>query len=321
MRSRRDLRNPNTSVFHVTNRIFQGLPLIPIKFVQEIILGIMGRYQEKHPVRITHFIWMQNHFHIIFAGEARHIAGFMAEMQREIARAVKKWFPEYEGKVWSARYKAQKLATVTDVIRMICYLYLNPVRAHLVRRISDWEGCSSYKLYRSGTKSIEVKWTPSRYLWRLKRKIGKRYDIHMIRMLKGLPQAKHHLRIEPSAWKGCFEESKDWSDEYIYKLIEEELRTQEAAYNEEYRREFAGMKKIKSKLIDLFYRPEKKTPSPFLICHDVSLRKRLIVEYKFFCQKCREAWRKWKMGLINAPYVYGAYRPGLPILGWLRAES
>ena len=49
------------------------------------------------------------------------------------------------------------------------------------------------------------------------------------------------------------------------------------------------------------YVPEKKVGdrTPFIICKYKELRKILIARYKAFCEECKEAWEKWKVGNIS----------------------
>ena len=164
MRNRRYRCNPNNLVFHVTNRTVSGLSFVAKTFMSKLIAGIMAKSQERNPVQISHFVWMSNHYHMILAGRAKHISDFIRQMQSEVAKMVKRLTPQYEGKVWESQFHEQRLCTPEDVLEKINYIYSNPVKAGLVPHISEWTGLNSFNMYKSGSLSLDARWTPSQYL-------------------------------------------------------------------------------------------------------------------------------------------------------------
>jgi putative transposase len=317
MRNRRDRRNPNKMVVHVTNRTLSGLPFLARLFMKWILLGIMARCQEHHRVRIAHFNWMSNHFHMILVGEGKHISSFMGEMESAVARAIKKLTPQYRRNVWDGRFKEQRLLTHNDVIDKIVYIYINPVKAGLVAHADDWEGCSSFRMYKSGSLTVQGKYTSSTNLRKLPQRLHKISDAILLKMLNMFPHTCHELKITPDAWKNCFEESKNLTSEEIFKTIMTEISKREEEIALERKGHFMGMRKVQQQSINIAYVPKKKTRTPYLICWIKELRIKAIAEYKAFCEECRKAWKKWRQGDISAKFVYGAFRPSMPIVGRL----
>lgn len=324
MRNRRDRRKLNFGVFHVTARLVCGLPFVCRPSMNLILSGILARAQEKYPARICHFQWMGNHYHLIAAGETKHLSPFYNYLQGEIGKSLKRLTGMYQTKVWAGRPKEQLLATPEDVLRMIVYIYANPSTADLVESISDWPGLSSWKMYRDGSHTYEGHWVRPSKLRKIAPKFDHLKEIKLVKELKQLASSKHRLTIAPNAWKRCFPSSKDWSDEYIYEMISSRL----AAHEEEQakRREEAGItalgrKRLQQQPIDKRYSPKKKERTPYVICGDIELRKDLIASYQAFCEKCREAWQKWKHGKVSqAIFPPGAYRPPMALVGritWL----
>ena len=313
MRNRRDRRDPNHIVLFITNRIYRGLPLLPCQFMNEIITGIMAKSQDLYPVQICHFLWMSNHYHMIVAGRAKFLSNFICQMQSEIAKAVIKFFPNYKGKVWENRFKEQRLCTPEDVMDKIVYTYANPVKAGLVKSAADWTGCSSYKMFLTDSNKLAARWTPSRKLKQLPPKLNRHKELSLLKELRSLPHSDYELVIQPYVWKKCFEESKSWNDEEIRATLQVRIKKEEETFALLYKNKFKGIEKIKYNPIDLKYTPEEKDKTPYLICYLNDLRIKLIADYKEFCARCTKAWEDWKQGKAKADYVFGAYRPSMPI--------
>ena len=314
MRGLRYRGEPNRLVLHVTNRTITGLPFVPKKFMEELIAGIMGKCQERFKVQLCHFLWMGNHYHMIVAGQAKQLSPFICQMQSEIAKMIMRLTPQYKGKVWARRFREQRLCTAIDVLEMITYLYVNPVKAKLVKHSREWTGLSSLKMYLADSYKISVKWTPSRCLNPLREYVNIRNEIIPLKKLHSLPFTKYELEIKPNIWKRCFEESKEWSDEYIYETLKEMIKEKEKEYENE---KFIGIEKVKKQSINKCYECTKRSNTPFLRCKINELRVELIKRYKYFCRKCREAGKEWRRGNVLAPYSCGAFRPSLPILSRL----
>lgn len=172
IRNRRDRRDGNKIVVHITNRTVVGLPFVCRLFPIFILKGILAKGQFLYPVQVCHFLWMRNHFHIILAGRGKYISSFMNYIQGEMAKHVKRLCPGmFQSSVWAGRFKEQRLCTAESVINMIIYLYANPSRAGLVINISEWPGLSSWRMYREGSLVFKAPWMPSRKLAKLVGKI------------------------------------------------------------------------------------------------------------------------------------------------------
>lgn len=322
MLNRRDRRNPNKIVVHITNRTREGLPFIARIFMQLIILGIMARGQRLYNVQICHFLWMMNHYHIILAGRGKQISPFIGYVQGETAKAVRRLtylFGERATNVWESRFKEQKICTANDVIRMISYSYLNPVKAGLVSKAIKWKGCSSLKMYLTGSYSYTAAWLPIREMKKLPLHVLHKMDIEYVKAFKEKAKEKDILRITPNIWKRYFSESKNWSDSYILKQILLSIKHGEEL-SKKVHGSFMGMKQVQSQAVNKHFVPEKRGITPFLICGDEELRIEEILSYKAFCKASKEAYKKWKQGIYSASYIYGAYRPGMSILGELREK-
>lgn len=275
----------------------------------------MAKGQTLYPAQICHFQWMGNHYHLIVAGSPKYISPFICYLQGEIAKAIMRLSGQYKNKVWAGRAKEQRIHTATDVIRMIVYIYLNPVRAGLVPQISLWPGLSSWQMYRAADKSFLAKWIPVRTIKYLPINIDAVRDMMLVKKLLKGAEGEYAFCLYPNLWKRCFSDSSNWSDTEIFEKIAKQISEQELELFKIHKGRFVGVKALKRQSIHRPYQPNNTGRSPFLICHDDQMRIELIAEYKQFCRQARDAWRRWKRGEVHANFPKGAYRPGMPLLG------
>lgn len=321
-RSLRDFRNSKEFIAFFTNRTIRGLPFHSDWLMTSILLGIIAKCQEKHPVKICHMLWMSNHFHMIICGPAKHISKFFSQMQSEIAKYLKSISSLYPEKVWESRYHMQRLGTAGDVIEKIAYLYLNPVKAGLVSTVAEWQGVSTYNNYISGSNVIESKHIGVRNFKHINTSMFYEREVEQRKYFKDLPGTYHRLTISPNDWKYCFAEYCDKTDEEIFKEINGEIKRLEAQYAFEHKDNFMGKAALKAQSISKAYVPKAKTETPVIICRDTNKRIEMILDYKKFCNDCREYHKAWKCGnVVKAKYPYGAYRPGMPILSRLKLTN
>lgn len=317
MRNRRDRRNPKTAVFHITNRTLSGLPFVCQLFMIMIIKGILARAQTLYPVFVCHFLWMGNHYHLILSCQVEFVSKFIGYMQSELARSIKQLFPSmYARDVWVGRFKEQRLATAEDVLNKIAYIYANPAKANLVHNILDYPGFSSWGMYTSGTKSFRARWTPSRLLGDVYKKIRQCSEVQLLKELIEISKdgEESEFVLRPDHWKSCFDESKDWGSEQILKEITTRVTSLEQEATEiRGNKRVVGARALKRQGPCPEFRSKLKSRTPYIICHDKELRKELIESYKSFCDQCRSAWLDWKIGRAKADFPRGAYRPGMTL--------
>jgi REP element-mobilizing transposase RayT len=73
---------------HVRQQVF--LPSAAWLLVNTIIWGIFGRAQALYRVRVCHFVFLGNHFHmLIVIDDPEHLASFIGYIKGEIAHAVR----------------------------------------------------------------------------------------------------------------------------------------------------------------------------------------------------------------------------------------
>ena len=308
-RNRRDRRKSRGQVYFITSRVRKGLPFVARLSVEKVLLGILARAQGLYRVKICAYVFMGNHYHMILTGQSCHISPFMNYIQGNIAKGMQRLIPNfYDGWFWEDRYKEQLLLTVEDVIDKMSYIYLNPVKARLVEKASEYPGVNSYNSLSKGRHSILVKWIAIKKLRALPESYRAREDIEIAAKLLSSACEYEELSIEPFAWFASF--SEELTEQGVQERLKERVSQEELMY----KTPVLGVERLKRQSSRKHYVPESRGRTPYLICSDKELRVAEIGSYQMFCSLCRQAWALIKKGL-KAIWPKGAYLPSF-YRGW-----
>ncbi|HEY0513471.1 MAG TPA: transposase [Thermoanaerobaculia bacterium] len=135
----------NRTLISITNRTVQGRYLLrPGPTFNDIFLGILGRAQRVHEIRLFAVSVMSNHFHVLLAAEnAEKIANCMRDLQSKLAREVNR-LTGWRGPVFERRYE---MTVVTDEeaaqVERLRYVLSQGVKENLVEQVRDWPGVHS----------------------------------------------------------------------------------------------------------------------------------------------------------------------------------
>lgn len=91
----------NRSVHLVTSRTEEGLPIVASFLLNFIIWGILARARGKFRVRICHFVFLANHFHmLIVVDNPEHVPAFVGYVKCEIAHAINRLLGRRRKTIW-----------------------------------------------------------------------------------------------------------------------------------------------------------------------------------------------------------------------------
>ena len=160
------------SVYEITTRsIDRTLLLRPSKEVNQIILGVIGRAQEKTGVKIYALVFMSTHYHMLIGSAgADQTAKFVGMVNCNITRKLNA-LNDRTGSGWSRRFFSILIANDrASQERRLRYLLAHGVKERLVARAQDWPGASTLPWLVSG-KPIRGVWTSftDRYYARLRK--------------------------------------------------------------------------------------------------------------------------------------------------------
>lgn len=306
-RNRRDRRQPNQMVVHITNRVWEGLPFVPNRTMRRMIRGVMARGQNLYPVTICLYLFMTNHYHMILAGDGKRISRFIGYIEAEIARRLIRLLPLRWGpRFWESRFREEHLPTSEAVINKITYIICNPLRARLVGELKDYPGASSLQsLNNANAKTEELcSFTFSRYFPRLTApRLSSKSDIRLSQQLHRQSSGFYALKTDLFAWVKCLRSNVQRTDVLvrIRGAVQEAERIARS-------QGVIGAERLGDQSFSKPHRPKKTGYCPIISCPDKKLRKHLIESYKNFCAECAKAWKQMKQGLV-AIWPRGAYIP------------
>jgi REP element-mobilizing transposase RayT len=126
----------------VTLRTVHGrLLLRPGPAANDLILGIIGRAQRRHGMKIHALAVLSNHMHLLLSPESpQQLACFMGYVAGNIAREMGK-LHEWREKFWSRRYRSILVSHEEETqIARLTYVLSQGVKEGLVARPQDWPG-------------------------------------------------------------------------------------------------------------------------------------------------------------------------------------
>lgn len=98
-----------------------------------------------HPCRILYYVLMDNHYHIV----VEMLATPVDEIMRRINRTYSGYYNlKYHctGTVFGGRYKSYPVLNTAYLIKLIEYIAYNPVKAGIVKKVSDYRWCAHLDL-------------------------------------------------------------------------------------------------------------------------------------------------------------------------------
>ncbi len=135
-----------------TCRTIQGRFLLrPSQQLNDILLGVLGRAQDRYPLEIVAFTFLSSHMHLLLrVPDAQRLAEFMGYFNGNLAREVGRltgWFAA----VWARRYDAILVSDEeTAQVGRLRYCLAQGVKEHLVAQAEDWPGVHSARALITG---------------------------------------------------------------------------------------------------------------------------------------------------------------------------
>lgn len=109
---------------------------------------------ERHGIELHGFVCMSNHYHLVVTDHEARLPEFQQYLNSLLARAVNCARGRWEAFWTRDSYNAVELLDDTVVLEKLAYTLLNPVRAGLVGRASQWGGATSATMRFGGRRLI-----------------------------------------------------------------------------------------------------------------------------------------------------------------------
>lgn len=290
----------------ITTRVEEGLPFVCNEVIELIIKCTLAKAQELYQVVICHFIVLGNHIHLLVIVQAPDdIAAFMNYFKMETAHAINKLRGRRQRTVWGEGYDAVSILTPGDTIEKIAYIYTNPQKAHLVERIEDYPGVSSWKMYTENNLSIVVPriTRPSIYP-----------SCSVESLTEDSFEKTVEFRLSPNAWMPLFGiQEPDAIDGKIQTRIRV-LEADHAAVRAKNSTKVLGAQRLRTQSIDKPYVPSKFAKRMWCISKDLELRRNFINTVKGLIDSTKRVYSLWKQGHTQERYPPGMFPPRFPRL-------
>jgi hypothetical protein len=97
---------------------------------------------------------MSNHYHAVVHDPHGRLPAFLEQLHKMLAKALNARWSRWENLWASEETCVTYLPTPQDIFEKVVYTLANPVVEHLVERLADWPGSSSFRyLARLGTRT------------------------------------------------------------------------------------------------------------------------------------------------------------------------
>ena len=268
------------------------------------ILGKLAKYQETHAVSLYAFCLQGDHYHGAATFSQLNRAGFMRDLNASIARAVQRYVPTYPGgSLWAREYSDEPLPNTEDLEEYFFYCALQPVRAGLCERISEYPGYNSFFDAISGRerKFKVVDWAAYNARKRYdKKSTVKEFTRTHTLSYKRLPGYEH---LSQEEYKGLM----------LKKL--EQRRLALVAARRKAGKGFAGRKALLKTAPGS--RPKHTKTStrtsfrPLVLTKCLETKRRFLEWYFAVVRAYKEASRRFRNGELDTPFPPGTFRPPL----------
>jgi hypothetical protein len=299
-----DSKGRRIAVAEITIRCHQGRSLLkPTQHNTSLILGVLGRAQERLDFELYGYAYLSTHGSILVGvRDAEHQARIMEYIHGNIAAELGR--PEYSDwpeKFWGRRGRPILVLSNHDLEERLRYLLANSTKEHLVRHPTRWPGahCARALCYGTTDKGL---WIDHTELSRLERKnktdkrvsevtVVTHYDVKLYK----LPCCAHMTD----------EEYRQYNKDNCCDIAENA-----AEEREETGASVLGVSKIMRR--HPHYRPDHldKSPAPPIHCCDDEQRSRFLEAYRAFVAAYREAFAALRDGIAEFGFPDGGIPPG-----------
>ena len=277
--------------YFITTRCQENIPFTACVLVNFLLWSILARARQKYDLRISAAMFMGNHMHmLVVTDDPAQLASFVGYVKRETAHAINDLLGREKHTVWCEGFEASIVLSPEDVIKILVYIYTNPVAAGLVASVDEYPGVSTWRMFKNN--QIEKKMRGF-----------SRYTVTPLESLNpSNPEQDQYIEslicdskfvntfiFEPWAWMQCFKITKSKKPQALKKLILDEVTAREKQLKEE-RQEFIGAEALKQMPINAPHQPKKFSRKNVVICSDKSLR-RFFLTWFFEQQKIARAAR------------------------------
>jgi len=302
-------------VYFITFRTEEGLPFVPLRFMNMLIQSALARAQALYPVQLIAFTVEPNHVHMLIRViDPEATSRFIGYFKAESANYLNRLLGRRQRTVWAERFDSPAVLDLDKALEIFAYVTLNPVKDGLVHSMHEYPGVSSNQYLLQGTREIEVKSIPRDQVPQLCDPTKPfKDDASLSRFFGSDEFSTITLKIEPEALKAAFPDLPATSDEECRKILLSTLtKAEEKFQTERGESQPVGRERlIKASILQPHTPP---TTGRKMICVSSirSLRQRFISFFKDLRHRCQIIYERWKRGHTDEPFPFGMFPPPRP---------
>jgi REP element-mobilizing transposase RayT len=288
------------TTFEITIKTIHGRFLLrPSKQLNEIILGVLGRFLPRYKVELHLIVVASNHIHMIVTVEdIQSLSNFMRDFNGNVAREVGR-LHNWREKFWCRRYASISILDDAKMMERAHYILSHGCKEKLVLRSKDWPGVNCVEALTKGKPLFGVWYDRT-----------KEYEASMAgqEFSPGDFSTRYEVPLTPLP---CLEHlSSKKQREQIKELVHSIQRETRVRLQKEGSR-VLGVRKVLRQ--HPHKRPKKTKRSPAPSCHssDRDTWKSFRNAYREFVSVFRAASRRLRRGDLNASFPENSFPPAL----------
>lgn len=302
----------NNSIVMVSFRTEEGLPFVPLEFMNEIIWAALAAAQARYSQEVCGLCVEANQMHMLLRVEdPENVPRFVGYLKQETAHAINRLLGRRRKSVWVSDYDAPTILDLDKFLEMYAYCLLNPVKDKLVNSMDHYPGVSTWKMLK------RKQW--KRSCLRIRRSSITRLDNparpweesdKVVRELRATSRGESVFKLSAYSWKQCFERSRDLTDEQAHEMllsaIDAFLSKLPTATAHRDPNRLTRQSLLKP------YTPKKFGKKMICLSSLRSLRMPFIQFAKSLFAKARAVFMAWCAGDLSLAYPPGLFAPHLP---------
>lgn len=312
------MRNPRFlvpgKIHFITFRTEEGLPFVPLEFMNILIRSALARAQKLYPVRIICFVVQANHVHLLLrVTNPEHVSSFVGYFKAESAHYLNRLLNRRQRTVWAERFDSPAVLDIDKALELFAYCSLNPVKDGLVSSMQEYPGVSSYLPLIRGENLIPAKSIPRDKVFPLADPANPQPENRSLsEYLSSDDFEDLSITLAPEELRLAFPSTKDSTPEQFRDTLLQTL----AEYEQIYLADQGGAPPLGVERLlsgSLLAPRDPPIRGKKMICLSCckKLRQAFISSFKLIKALCRETFRKWRAGHM-VPYPSGMFAPHFP---------
>ena len=312
------MRNPRFlvpgKIHFITFRTEEGLPFVPLRFMNMLIRSALARAQKLYPVRIICFVVQANHVHLLVrVTNPEHVSSFIGYFKAESAHYLNRLLSRRQRTVWAERFDSPAVLDIDKALELFAYCSLNPLKDGLVSSMREYPGVSSYLSLIRGENVILAKSIPRDKVFPLTDPTNPQPENKSLSEYFSSDEFQDlSITLAPEELRLAFPSTKDSTPEDFHQTLLQTIGKFEQLYlAEQSEKPPLGVEKLVASSLLTPRNPPMNGKKMICLSCCKELRQAFISSFKRIKALCRETFRKWSVGHI-VPYPPGMFAPHQP---------